>query len=73
MAHPTWLKKYLTFKPEVTKIYNDLEQWHHHCRFNLMKFDPSDLYKSKEYKEWQREQEYLQRKARRESKANQAV
>lgn len=52
MAQPTWLAKYLRMKPEVTQIYEDLEAWHDHCRFNLLKFDPADLYKSHEYKAW---------------------
>ena len=37
----------------------------------MINFDPKDLYRSKEYKDWQRTQEYLQRKARREAKARQ--
>lgn len=53
MAHPSWLNKYLTMKPEVKQIFNDLEAWHNYCRFNLIKFDPADLYKSTEYKAWQ--------------------
>ena len=39
-------------KPEVTRIFEDLEAWHNHCRFNLLKFDPADLYKSKEWREF---------------------
>jgi hypothetical protein len=69
MAQPKWLNKYLTMKPEVTKIFNDLDTWHDHCRIELIDFNPADLYKSKSYKDWQRTQEYLQRKARREAKA----
>lgn len=61
--------KHFRMKPEVTKIFDDLEIWHNVCREYLIKFDPADLYSSKEYKEWQRTQEYLQRKARREAKA----
>ena len=60
--------KYLRMKPEVTKIFDDLDTWLNHCRENLIKYDPADLYSSKEYKEWQRTQEYLQRKARLEAK-----
>lgn len=37
-------------KPEVVKIFDDLEAWLDHCRFNLLKFDPADLYKSKDYR-----------------------
>jgi hypothetical protein len=66
---PNYIKKSLRFKPEVHKIYDDLEKWLDHCRFNLLPFNPADLYKSKEYKEYQRTQEYLERKARREQRA----
>ena len=71
MAQPKWLDKYLVTKPEVSKIFNDLEAWHDHCRFEMIGFDQADLYRSKAYKDWQRTQEYLQRKARRESKGRQ--
>ena len=73
MAQPKWLGKYLTMKPEVSKIFNDLEVWHDHCRLELIDFNPADLYKSKAYKDWQRTQEYLQRKARREAKERQSA
>ena len=44
MANPTWLKKYLTMKPEVTKIYDDLEKLHDFCRFEMLPFNEADLY-----------------------------
>ena len=69
MAQPKWLAKYLTMKPEVKKLFEDLEAWHDHCRLDLIDFNEADLYRSKNYKDWQRQQEYLQRKARREAKA----
>lgn len=47
-------------KPEVVKIFEELEEYHDHCRFNLKKFDPADLFKSKE---WQRFNEARKRKA----------
>ena len=47
-------------KPEVVKIFEELEAYHDHCRFNLRKFDPADLFKSKE---WQRFNEARKRKA----------
>ena len=65
MAHPRWLNKYLTIKPEVHKIYDDLDAWLNYCRFNLTKFDPADLYKSPACKEWlekrRRRQQWQQR------------
>jgi hypothetical protein len=66
--HPNFIQKTLVMKPEVTKIFDDLDRWLDHCRFNLLNFDPKDLYRSKEYKEWQREQEYRERAARKENK-----
>jgi hypothetical protein len=61
MAQPAWLKKYLTMKPEVSKIYDDLEAWLDHCRFNLIEFNPSDMYRSDAYKEWSRRKNFRPR------------
>jgi hypothetical protein len=58
MAQPAWLKKYLTMKPEVVKIFDDLETWHDHCRMEMIDFKPEDLYKSNEYKEWSRKKHF---------------
>jgi hypothetical protein len=52
MAQPKWLTKYLTMKPEVSKIFDDLEAWHDHCRFEMINFDAKDLYKSQAYKDF---------------------
>jgi len=65
MAHPSYITKSFRMKPEVNKIFDDLEAWLDHCRFNLLPFFPADLYKSNEYKAWQRGQEYHERKNRR--------
>lgn len=69
MAQPNYIQKTLKMKPEVTKIFEDLEAWHDYCKFNMIEFNPADLYKSKDYKDFQRGQEYQERKARRESRA----
>lgn len=58
-------------KPEVERIFDDLDKWLDHCRFNLLPFNPADMYRSADYRNFQREQEYLERKARREHKARQ--
>jgi hypothetical protein len=63
---PAYVQKTLRLKPEVNKIFDDLDAWLDHCRFNLLPYNPSDLYRSLEYKNFQRTQEYLERKARRE-------
>jgi len=57
-------------KYEVKKIFEDLEAWLDHCREELIEFNPADLYKSKAYKDWKNKQDFLARKARRESKGN---
>jgi len=48
-----------------------LDRWLDHCRFNLIKYDEKDLYRSPDYRRYQQEQEYLERKARREARARQ--
>jgi hypothetical protein len=65
MAQPAYIQKTLKLKPEVAKIFDDLDAWLDHCRLNLLNYNPADLYRSKEYKDFQRQQEYLERKARR--------
>ena len=45
-------RRYFERKPEVVKIFNDLEDWLNHCREHLLKFDQADLYKSKEYRDF---------------------
>jgi hypothetical protein len=44
MAQPAWLNKYLTMKPEVVKVFDDLDRYLDFCRFELRDFDPSHLY-----------------------------
>ena len=68
MAQPAYIQKTLRMKPEVNKIFDDLDAWLDYCRFNLINFNPADLYKSQEYRSWQRENEYQERKSRRENK-----
>lgn len=71
MAQPAYIQKTLRMKPEVERIFDDLDKWLDHCRFNLLPFNPADMYRSADYRNFQREQEYLERKARREHKARQ--
>ena len=66
---PAYVQKTLRMKPETAKVFDDLDAWLDHCRFNLLNYDPKDLYRSFEYRNFQREQEYLERKARRENRA----
>lgn len=50
-----WLKKYLKMKPDVNKIFDDLEAYHDYCRINMLKFDERDLYKSEQYQKFERQ------------------
>jgi hypothetical protein len=68
---PAYVQKTLRMKPETAKVFDDLDAWLDYCRFNLLNYDPKDLYRSFEYRNFQREQEYLGRKARRENRARQ--
>ena len=52
MALPNFITRTLVMKPEVTKIFDDLDAWLDHCRLELIDFNPAHLYKSREYKEW---------------------
>ena len=58
MSVPAYIQKTLKMKPEVEKIFDDLDKWLDHCRFNLLPFDPADLYKSREWRESQRGNTY---------------
>ena len=71
MAQPSHIQKTLFMKKEVAKIFDDLDKWLDYCRFNLLPFNQSDLYRSNDYRKFQQEQEYLERKARREARARQ--
>jgi hypothetical protein len=44
MANPAWLNKYLTMKPEVSKVFDDLDRYLDFCRFELREFNPTHMY-----------------------------
>ena len=44
MAQPAWLNKYLTMKPDVVKVFDDLDNYLDFCRFELRDFNPAHLY-----------------------------
>jgi hypothetical protein len=73
MALPTYIQKTLVMKPEVNKLFDDLEEWLDHCRMELINFNPADLYKSREYKEWQREKNKQARYTRRDDRPRQKL
>ena len=43
MALPAYITKTLRLKPEVSKIFDDLDTWLDYCRFNIINYDPKDL------------------------------
>lgn len=55
MAQPKFIEKHLRMKPEVSKIFDDLEAYKDYCRDNMLKFDEKDLYKSDQYKRFEKE------------------
>ena len=60
---PAYVQKTLRMKPEVEKIFDDLDAWLDYCRFNLIDYNPKDLYRSREWKDSQRTHgEYRERK-----------
>ena len=54
-------------KPEVSKIFDDLEAYHDYCRMNMLKFDERDLYVSEQ---WRRSQGMQRGGARRSYSAH---
>jgi hypothetical protein len=73
MSLPNYITKTLRMKPEVSKIFEDLEKWLDHCRLNLLPYNPKDLYRSDAYRAWQREQDYYARKAKKEARYGQGA
>lgn len=54
MSQPKYIEKYLKMKPEVNKIFEDLEQYKDYCRYNMLKFDERDLYRSEQYRKFEK-------------------
>ena len=44
MSQPNWVKKYLRMKPEVSRIFDDLDEYRVFCVNQGYFFDESDLY-----------------------------
>ncbi len=63
MAQPKWLEKYFRMKPEVDRIFDDLEAYKNYCRFNMLKFDERDLYRSDQYRKFEKYRNWLSRQA----------
>lgn len=54
MAQPKYIEKYLKMKPEVDKIFEDLEQYKDYCRSYMLKFDERDLYRSDQWRKFEK-------------------
>ena len=48
MANPKWLNKYLTMKPEVSQIYDDLESYKEFCIDHGRVFNEAALYNERD-------------------------
>ena len=55
MAQPKYIEKYLRMKPEVSRIFDDLEVYKEYCKDNMLKYDERDLYKSEQYKRFEKD------------------
>ena len=60
-----WLTKYLVMKPEVKKIFNDLDNFRDFCRFEMLPFNEASLY-NRESKEWRLYERNLNKKQKAE-------
>lgn len=49
---------YFASRPDIVKIFDDLEQFHNFCRFELFPFNPSDLYNRASFS-WRRYEKHL--------------
>lgn len=62
MAQPAWLSKYLKMKPEISRLFQDLESYLAFCQSHGYRFNESDLYNFKSYA-WQQYNKYSQGKS----------
>lgn len=51
--------KYFDNRPDVVRVFRDLEDFHDFCRFEMCEFDPANLYRKssyiyREYLKWKR-------------------
>ena len=57
MAQPKYIERHLHMKSEVIKIFEDLEGYLNYCRYNMLKYDERDLYRSEQYKRFDRDRQ----------------
>lgn len=63
MAQPKYIEKYLRMKPEVSKIFDDLDAYKDYCRFNMLKFDERDMYRSDQWRKFEKFRNWQSRQA----------
>lgn len=61
MAVPKYIQKYLRMKPEVNKLFDDLEQYKDYCCLNMLRFDERDLYRSDQYRKFEKHRNWKMR------------
>ena len=61
MAQPKFIEKTLRMSQEVTQIFNDLDEYRDYCRFNFLKFNERDLYRSEQYRKFEKSRRWLER------------
>lgn len=55
MAQPKYIAKSLRMTNEVKQIFSDLEEYRDYCRFNMLKFNERDLYRSEQYRRFDKQ------------------
>ena len=47
--------KHFVMKPEVTKIFDDIDKYLEYCKENMLKFVERDLYKSEQWRKFEKQ------------------
>jgi hypothetical protein len=48
-------KRFFGMKPEVTEIFNELDAYLEFCKNNMLRYDERDIYKSDQWKKFDKE------------------
>lgn len=57
------LSKHFGMKSDVSKIFDDLEGYLNYCRDNMLRFDERDLYKTDQWRRYEKERNRLLKEA----------
>lgn len=62
------LAKHLRMTPEVTKIFDDLEEYLDYCKDNMLRYDERDLYnnKSEQWRKFDKQRQFALRQNQRD-------